>query len=92
MCCNVKPDTALISSEVATEGSMEEQLQDWDQEDEDDDDGEMQVLCKAQQHSGNREILATQYAHALFTQRCRGEGSERESAASSHHELEKEAK
>ena len=53
MCCNVKPDTALISSEVATEGSMEEQLQDWDQEDEDDDDGEMQVLCKAQQHSGN---------------------------------------
>ena len=48
MCCNVKPDTALISSEVATEGSMEDQLQDWDQEDEDDDDGEMQVLCKAQ--------------------------------------------
>ncbi len=50
MCCNVKPDT---SSKVATEGSMEELLQDWDQEDEDDDDGEMQVLCKAQQHSGN---------------------------------------
>ena len=45
MCCNVKPDTALISSEVATEGSMEEQLQDWDQEDED-DEGEMQSFVR----------------------------------------------
>ena len=51
ICCNVKPDTALMLSTVATEGSMEEQLQDWDQEDE--DDGEMQVLCRAQQHSGS---------------------------------------
>ena len=44
ICCNVKPDTALMLSTVATEGSMEEQLQDWDQEDE--DDGEMQVYVR----------------------------------------------
>ena len=34
MCSNVKPVTDLpLSSDVVSEGSVEEQLQDWDEED-----------------------------------------------------------
>lgn len=49
MCSNVKPDIVLASSAAVSEGSVEEQLQDWDEEDE--DDGEMQVLCRVQEHT-----------------------------------------
>ena len=49
-CSNVKPHTVLASPTVVSEGSMEEQLQEWGEEE--DDDGEMQVLCKAPEHSG----------------------------------------
>ena len=38
-CSNVKPHTVLTSPTVVSEGSMEEQLQEWGEEE--DDDGEM---------------------------------------------------